>query len=184
MLRYLVAACVSALCMTGGLARADQNDPALDKLSAQLHAAKSPLEAQPLERAINDIWAQSNSEAIDYLMQAGLAALDAEDFEAAQTMFSGVTRMAPGYVEGWNKRATAYYLEDDTRNAVIALQHVLAIEPRQFEALFGLAAIFEEWGEKKRALVALRAAHALDPQLDGVAERIKVLGKEVDGRGI
>lgn len=187
MRRHLIAAAF-ALGITGGLsggiAHADQRDPALDQLFVDLRNAQSAKEARPLEHAIATLWAQSGSDAVDYLMKSGLAALGRNDLESALAMFRGVTQIAPDFAEGWSKRATVYYLMDDARNAVAALEHVLALEPRQFDALYGLAEIFEDWGDKKRALAALNAALAIDPQIDGAAERLKSLQLDVHGRGI
>jgi len=184
LLRHLMATALAASCVLGGVARADQDDPALDPLFAQLRVAKSPEEARYIEHAIADLWAKSDSDAIDYLMHSGLAALGSHDYRSALSMFSSVTQIAPGFAEGWSKRATAHYLLGDARSAVISLEHVLALEPRHFDALFGLAGIFEDWGDKKRALAALSAAHAIDPHLEGTADRIRELGREVGGRGI
>lgn len=186
MRRHLIAAAF-ALGVAGGLtgaARADQRDPALDQLFADLRHAQSVDQARPLEHAIAAIWANSGSDAVDYLMKSGLAALGRQDLDGALAMFRGVTQIAPDFAEGWSKRATVYYLKDDPRNAVAALEHVLALEPRHFDALYGLAEIFEDWGDKKRALAALNAALAIDPQIDGAAERLKSLQLEVQGRGI
>ncbi|MCB1373048.1 MAG: hypothetical protein KDJ78_02505, partial [Rhodobacteraceae bacterium] len=52
------------------------------------------------------------------------------------------------------------------------VERVLALEPRHFGALAGLAFMFEQMGETELALRALRAVQALNPNRDNINETI------------
>ena len=92
--------------------------------------------------------------------------------------------LAPGFAEGWNKRATIHYIRDNYARALRDIEQVLRLEPRHFEALAGLGVILEELGDKKGALEAYRKAVEIDPWLRNGRERIAPLELEVEGRGI
>ncbi len=91
-------------------AAADQKDPRLDKLFTQLKGATTIEVAQPIEAQIWEIWMQSGDQNVDALMAIGTAALNDQDYSQAYRAFGRVVQLAPGFAEGWNKRATALYL--------------------------------------------------------------------------
>jgi Flp pilus assembly protein TadD len=92
--------------------------------------------------------------------------------------------LAPDYPEGWNKRATLYYVIDDYEAAISDISQVLVREPRHWAALMGLAVMMDDLDRKDAALTAYRQAVAINPQLDDAHEAIKRLEVEVEGRGI
>jgi tetratricopeptide (TPR) repeat protein len=85
-------------------------------------------------------------------------------------------------VEGWNKRATVYYLTDDYAKSLSDIQRVLALEPRHFAALSGLGAILSDIGDDQRAIEAYQEALTIDPHLDNVKkalDEIKDAGSKI-----
>ena len=157
---------------------AEARGAVLDKLYAELARAQDEVAARALESAIQSVWLESGSPSIDLLMSRGLDALREDKFDRAYFYFDEVVTLAPGFAEGWNKRATVRYLTESD------IEHVLRLEPRHFEALAGLGVILEELGDKKGALDAYRKALAINPQLLNGKERIAPLELEVEGRGI
>lgn len=157
----------------------------LDALFEILRTARSDAGAVAAENGILAIWLQSGSDTVDLMMTWTLAAMEAKDYPAALDFLDRITQMKPDFVEGWNKRATVYYLTDDYARALSDIRRVLALEPRHFGALAGLGSILRELGEDGKALEAYEAALAVDPHLDEVKKAVEDLrNKGVAGRDI
>lgn len=136
------------------------------------------------ERAESDIrraWSRSGSAAMDLLLKRGEEALDAGDLAAAIEHLTALTDHAPGFAEGWNARATAYYLAGQHGPALADIAATLRLEPRHWGALTGAGMIFAEMDEKERALSAFRASFALNPHQQDVKDAIARLEKELAG---
>tara|TARA_R110002110_G_scaffold15846_2_gene70022 strand:- start:225 stop:854 length:630 start_codon:yes stop_codon:yes gene_type:complete len=166
----------------------EQNKPPraamLDQLFSQLAKSGNAEEGKKYETAIEQLWLQSGSPSIDILMQRGLDAFNEKNYDRAFYYFNEVVVLDPAYSEGWHKRATVYYVQDNFSRALADLEHVLRIEPRQFLAMGGLALMLEELGDKKGALEVFRRALEVNPWLDGAAQSEKSLAIDVEGRGI
>ena len=156
----------------------------LDELFATLAAAENREAATAAERGILRLWLESGSDTIDLLMNRALAATDEEDYPLALDFLDRIITLEPGYVEGWNRRATIHFLNDDYAKAIADLEQVLAIEPRHFGALAGLGTMLRELGHEQLALDAYRQALALDPVMGEVQNAIDELEAESGGRGI
>ena len=118
---------------------ADQDDPRLDDLFAALKSADSVENALAIEGQIWRIWLEFPEEGdAKYLMRDGTEAMSDGRFADALEAFDKVTRLAPDYAEGWNKRATVLYLLGDHQRSVEDIQRTLALEDRHFGALAGL----------------------------------------------
>jgi tetratricopeptide (TPR) repeat protein len=143
----------------------------LDELFAEL---KQPgrEDWERIETEITRIWSQSGSPAMDLLFARGNQALESEDFPAAVEHFSALIDHAPDFAEGWNGRATAFYLMGEYGLSINDVEHVLALNPRHFGALAGLAYMLESMGEPELALEALHAAQALNPNQPEIGESI------------
>ena len=92
-------------------------------------------------------------------------------------------KLRPDYVEGWNRRATLYYLQNDYTHALEDIAQVLVREPRHFGALAGLGMIMQDGRRQARARRLPQGA-AVNPDLDKVPELVKTLTKKVEGRDI
>ncbi len=156
----------------------------LDRLFAQLAQSKTPEDAKVVEDLIWDVWNQSGSISVDLLMNRALESMAAGDYENALTFLDEIVDLAPGYSEGWNKRATVHFLRDDYASALADLEATLALEPRHFGAIAGLALVLEDLGDKEGALDAYRKALSVYPYLEGAGEAESRLTVEIEGRGI
>ncbi len=134
----------------------------LDKLFTALKS-KDETAAKAAEDRIITLWLQSGSDTIDLLMSWGAQAIDDKDYATALDVLDRMVTLKPDYAEGWNKRATVYYLTDKYGQSLADIQRVLALEPRHFGALTGLGAIFREIGEDKKAIRAYGEALAHRP---------------------
>jgi tetratricopeptide (TPR) repeat protein len=146
----------------------------LDGLFAQL-AEPGREDWERIEREISRIWSRSGSESMDLLLRRGNEALEAEDYAAALDHFSALTDHAPGFAEGWNARATIFFLMDEYALSIADVEHVLALNPRHFGALSGLALMLEQMGEVELALRALKQVQALNPNRPNVNDAIERL---------
>jgi hypothetical protein len=156
----------------------------LDFLFEALKMAPDETSAKAIEERIWSVWLASNSDTCSLLMNRVKVATDAEDYDVAIRLLDAVVEFKPDYVEGWNRRATIFYMKKEYGLALADIRQVLAREPRHFGALAGLGTILQEIGEDKAALEAFRRALALDPHLEGVADKVKALAEKVEGRDI
>jgi len=156
----------------------------LDFLFGALKAAPDEASAKHVEARIWAIWLQTPSDTVALLMTRAKAAMDAQNSDVALKLLDAVVRLRPDYVEGWNRRATLYYLRNDYVHSLADIEQVLAREPRHFGALAGLGMIMQDLGDDKRALDAFRRALAVNPHLDKVPELVKTLSEKVEGRDI
>ena len=163
---------------------ADQNDPHLGDLFRRLEAAPTEAAAQAVEQGIWRIWTVSGDAAIDRLMGDGILHMSRRRFEDALGAFDAVVRCAPGFAEGWNKRATLHYLMGNYTASIADIEKTLALEPRHFGALSGLALVNLGLGNEARALKAFEAALKIYPLMAGHDTHIKALRVKFGGRNI
>ena len=116
-------------------ASADQTDQRLTPLFETLRTTVDPAAARAAEAQIWQIWIESGDSGVDALMVEGVTAMSNARLEDAITIFGEITERAPGFAEGWNKRATAYFLNEDYVASVRDIQTTLALEPRHFGAI-------------------------------------------------
>lgn len=120
-------------------------------------------EAARIEREIALVWGRSGSAAMDLLLKRGRDALRDEDVTAAIEHLTALTDHAPDFAEGWHARATAYYSAGLLGPALDDLQRALTLNPNNFNAIFGLGIMFQEFGDLARAEMAFRQVLALHP---------------------
>jgi len=156
----------------------------LDFLFGALKAAPDEASAKHVEARIWALWMQTPSDTAALLMVRAKAAMDAQQMDVALKLLDAVVKLRPDYVEGWNRRATLYYLQNDYAHSLQDIEQVLVREPRHFGALAGLGMIMQDLGDDKRALDAFRKALAVNPHLDKVPELVKTLTEKVEGRDI
>src|ERR1700710_3168391 len=156
----------------------------LDFLFGALKAAPDQASAKHVEARIWATWMQTPSDTAALLMMRAKAAMDAQQMDVALKLLDAVVKLRPDYVEGWNRRATLYYLQNDYNHSLEDIEQVLVREPRHFGALAGLGMIMQDLGDEKRALDAFRKALAINPHLDKVPELVKTLTEKVEGRDI
>jgi tetratricopeptide (TPR) repeat protein len=156
----------------------------LDFLFGALKAAPDEASAKHVEARIWAQWLQTPSDTAMLLMVRAKAAMDAQNMEVALKLLDAVVKLRPNYIEGWNRRATIYYLKNDYGHSLEDIQQVLIREPRHFGALAGLGMIMQDLGDDKRALDAFRKALAINPYLEKVPELVKQLSEKVEGRDI
>lgn len=158
---------------------ANQNDTRLDSLFSQLQITGSGQKARTIEKFIWKIWRESGDESVDQLMVDGVKAMGGGNYEGALIAFSSIVKGAPNFAEGWNKRATLYWLMGDFEKSVEDINRTLALEPRHFGALSGLAMIRESQERPLDALQAFERALEIYPAMPNAAKRIRKLNRQL-----
>jgi tetratricopeptide (TPR) repeat protein len=156
----------------------------LDDLFSRLAAAKDEAEAKGIANLIERRWMRSGSDTADLLLTRASEAIQAKEFPLAIELLDRVIALQPDWAEAWNRRATAFFLLEDTASAMADLRQVLTREPRHFGAWAGLGHIYNAGGDKARALEAYRKALAINPKMESLRPMVERLAPEIDGRDI
>ena len=159
-----------------------END--LDFLFGALKAAPDDETAKAIEQRIWALWIRSQSDTANLLMTRVHKAIDKKDLDLALKLLDAVVTIKPDYVEGWNRRATIYYMKKDYGRSVADIRQVLRLEPRHFGALTGFGLILQDIGQDKQALEVYRRALAVYPRMERIPDVVKKLTEEVEGRDI
>ncbi len=162
-----------------GPAAADQNDPRLEALFAQLKAAPDARVAREFEAAIWGIWTRNDDEVIGLLMRQGLDAMARRDNRAALGKFDQIVKIAPDFAEGWNKRATVHYLLGNYAESLDDIAATLKLEPRHFGALSGRGLVLLQLDEPKGALESFESALEVHPKMIGASRNAEFLRREL-----
>jgi len=144
----------------------------LDTLFAQMQSVEGA-EAASAEREAIRIFRQSGSAAMDLLLDRGLKALEAEDYQMAVWHFSALIDHAPDFAEAHNARASAFFLMGKYGEAMVDIEAALVLNPRHFGALGGMGVIQEQLEHPENALRAYKAALALNPHSQDFIDAVK-----------
>jgi tetratricopeptide (TPR) repeat protein len=156
----------------------------LAELYDRLGQAQDAESAAAIARTIEEKWLTSGSDTVDVLMSRALTLVQDNNYDQAIEILDSVTSIAPDYSEGWNQRATLFFLKEDYDRSLKDLRQVLALDPHHFKAINGLALILQQLGDKPAALKAYRKALQVHPHLGGASQAIRELERDVEGQGI
>lgn len=159
---------------------AQAQDKSLDALFADLLVADED-SWEDVEQAIWAQWSKSGSKAMDYLLERGRAEMKKGNVQKAIEHFSALIDHAPEFAEGWNARATAWFVADRYGLSIADIRQTLLLEPRHFGALAGLGMILERMDRPEAALTMYLEVEKLHPQKPDVKEAIVRLRDIVEG---
>jgi tetratricopeptide (TPR) repeat protein len=125
--------------------------------------------------AVWRVWSRSGDPAIDKLFARGVDQMRASALDDALRTFSEIVRRKPAFAEGWNKRATIYFLLGQNEKSLADCAEVFRRNRNHFGALAGAGQIHLRLGDLQRALAFLRRAVEINPNLDGPAQAIPLL---------
>jgi tetratricopeptide (TPR) repeat protein len=128
------------------------------------------------------LWGRSGDAEVDRLMARGSEAMQAGRHAEAVAVFTRIIEARPEFAEGWNKRATVYYLAGEYRKSIADCDEVLKRNPRHFGALSGLGQIYLQLERYEDALAWFRRALEVNPNMLGVEMTIKVLEEQLRAR--
>lgn len=152
----------------------------LDDLFARLQEAEAPAEIEALQSGIWQIWLTTHDHALDKHLETGMRALSAGDYTRAIADFTYLVDTRPDFAEGWNKRATAYYLRGEYRASLLDITETLRLEPRHFGALSGWATMLRMLGEDRAALRVLQRLAKICPHFPGLQSQLRDLRDRTD----
>jgi tetratricopeptide (TPR) repeat protein len=128
------------------------------------------------QAALWAIWHRSGDVEVDGLLQQGIAALEERRFPDAVALFGEVIRRAPAFAEGWNKRATVYYLMGEWDRSLADCEEVVRRNPIHFGALSGFGLNLIQKGNLARAAEYFEKALQVNPnmeQIESLLEEIR-----------
>ncbi|MEJ2123796.1 MAG: tetratricopeptide repeat protein [Alphaproteobacteria bacterium] len=153
-------------------------------LHKQLIEAPNDESAELIASALVKIWRHSGSDTADLLLERATMAFQTQNHELATKLLSALTSVAPDFAEGWNQLATVHFLRQDYASAMHELWHVLALEPKHFKAMEGVAIILRETGRKRAALKMIRRVLKIHPRMKSAIQAETELSREVEGQRI
>jgi tetratricopeptide (TPR) repeat protein len=127
------------------------------------------------ERSLWRIWSRSGDPEVDALFTEGVEEMQHGAAPAAIQTFTTIIEKKPDFAEGWNKRATVYYLEGEYQKSLRDCDEVLKRNPDHFGALAGYGQIYLALGEPERALDYFQRALRVNPNLGGVEAAVAEL---------
>jgi len=134
------------------------------------------------EQAMWQIWGHSGDPKIDELYRSGVEQMSKGELQQSIATFTRIIRLKPGFAEGWNKRATLYFLSGEYRKSLDDCAQVIRLNPYHFGALAGYGQIYLRLEDYARSLEYFRRALDLNPTMDSVRLNILLLEQLIEQR--
>lgn len=182
--RIVIVISLAAVMSLAPAVLGSQTDDRLDALFDRLQTTDSEVEAAALTSQVWAIWQQSDSVLINAFMTDGIGEMSRRNYREALAAFNKVVEADREFAEGWNKRATVYYLMGEYAASVRDIERTLTLEPRHFGALSGLGLINLALGENYAALKAFEAALKVNPHLPAARAHAEALRRHLHGKPI
>ena len=132
--------------------KADQKDTRLEFLFEILSKTENNSQIYEVTSKIWDIWHETNDPSIEADFYRGLESMRMGDLLMAVAFFTRVINKNPNFAEGWNKRATVYYMLGKFDASMIDIHETLKLEPRHFGAMDGMGLIFIHFQQFDKAI--------------------------------
>ena len=127
------------------------------------------------EEAMWQVWSRSGDDAVDRLFALGVAQMRRRQLDDAVDTFSQVIQRKPDFAEGWNKRATLYFMVGEYTKSLADCDEVVRRNPYHWGALSGYGMIYQQLDQPARALEYYEKALAVNPNLSRVEDTIEEL---------
>lgn len=172
----LAAAIVLSLPVT---AMSDQSDQRLDDLFQTLRSSEDATELLETESTIWNIWYESGQAEIDEMLLEAAGLVSAGQLADAEAIYTRIIEMAPRFAEGWNRRATVRFYQNDYTGSLDDIEQTLKLEPRHFGAFWGLGMILGSQRDYQRAIGAFEKLLEIKPHARDARPRIELLKQEL-----
>jgi tetratricopeptide (TPR) repeat protein len=127
------------------------------------------------ENSIWQAWSRSGDAKVDALFKVGVAQMNQGQAESALDTFTEIIKRKPEFAEGWNKRATIYFLIGEYDKSLADCDEVIRRNPQHWGALSGYGQIYMQLDRPEQALVYFQRALAVNPNLQNVENMIQQL---------
>jgi len=118
-------------------------------------------------------WHRATDAVQGALLRQGTEAMERQDLDEAQTLFSRLIEVAPDFAEGWNKRATVRFMAKDYEGSIADCRETLARNPNHFGALSGQGLCHLALGQHREAADLFRRTLAVHPHLYSARENLR-----------
>ncbi|MBU2485610.1 MAG: hypothetical protein KKG78_11040 [Alphaproteobacteria bacterium] len=156
----------------------------LDTLFAELKRERDERQAKRISERIWAKWRDSGSATANLLMQWADKAMADNKNGLALDLLDQVVVLMPEYPEGWNRRATLNYTLGHHDKSMSDISRVLALEPRHFGAIAGMAAILAASGNDELELKAWEQMLEIYPANRQAQTRLGELADKLAGSRI
>ena len=127
------------------------------------------------ESSVWQVWSRSGDPEVDALFQIGVEQMNQRNTPAAIETFSRIIQKTPDFAEGWNKRATIYFVVGEYAKSLKDCDEVMKRNPSHFGALAGYGQIYVQLDQPERALEYFQRALTINPNLRGVEVAVEQL---------
>jgi tetratricopeptide (TPR) repeat protein len=146
---------------------------AVEPLAAALKNDADIFVRQGAEQALWQIWHRSGDDAVDALLQEGMEAMQRGAYQTAVDLFTRVIQVAPDFAEGYNKRATTYYLMQRYEESIADCERTIALNPHHFGALSGAGLCHLSQRNLAQALEFFERAVVVNPNMPQIQQYIE-----------
>jgi tetratricopeptide (TPR) repeat protein len=154
----------------------------LGALAGALHDEEGDVR-QYAEGALVQVWSRSGDAQIDAWLKTGIGQMSSGLMGQAIDTFSRIIEARPEFAEGWNKRATAYYLMGAFDLSLRDCDEVMRRNPLHFGALSGYGMIYLKLGELEKALEYFQRALDVNPNIEGAKLSVQILLQRLGREG-
>lgn len=130
---------------------------------------------QQAEEALWSLWHRSGNPEVDARLHAGILAMQHGSLQEAVEIFTEVIDMAPDFAEGYNKRATTYYLMQAYDESIQDCAKTLERNPVHFGALSGAGLNYMGLRNPVKALEYFQRAVEVNPNLTQIRAYIEAI---------
>jgi len=131
------------------------------------------------ETSLWQVWSRSGDPQIDALFRLGVEQMREGAAPAAIQTFTSIIEKKPEFAEGWNKRATIYYLTGEYDKSLRDCDEVIKRNPQHWGALAGYGQIYLALDKPDLALDYFQRALKVNPNLRSVEAAVAELKRLV-----
>jgi tetratricopeptide (TPR) repeat protein len=138
-----------------------------------------PARATRAAAALWQLWHRSGDPQLDALLRQGIEAMERQELAEAEAIFTRLIDAAPGFAEGWNKRATVRYMVKDYTGSIADCRETLDRNPNHFGALSGQGLCHIALGQFREAADLFRRTLTVHPHLESARDNLRAALVEV-----